>query len=148
MPSEAMPSTLAHARAGRYIFMACPWTGKGGGMFRVAEYLLQAQKSEMSPDAAELRALDTRGGRGAVYSLWVLAKALVKIVRGRASGQLVGLHVNMAERLSLFRKGAVIVLSRALGIPVVLHLHAAQLHHFYPTAQAASGPDTLGFLTA
>ena len=132
MPSEAMPSTLAHARAGRYIFMACPWTGKGGGMFRVAEYLLQAQKSEISLEAAELRALDTRGGRGAVYSLWVLAKALVKIVRGRASGQLVGLHVNMAERLSLFRKGAVIVLSRALGIPVVLHLHAAQLHHFYP----------------
>jgi glycosyltransferase involved in cell wall biosynthesis len=101
-------------------------------MFRVADYLLQAQKSEVSPEAAELRALDTRGNAGALYSLWFLAKALARIVRGRTSGQLAGVHVNMAERLSVFRKGAVIVLSRALGIPVVLHLHAAQLHHFYP----------------
>ena len=62
----------------------------------------------------------------------MLAKALVKIVRGRMSGQLVGIHVNMAERLSVVRKGAVIVLSRAIGIPVVLHLHAAELHHSYP----------------
>lgn len=101
-------------------------------MFRVADYLLQAQKNEASPGAAQLRALDTRGGASAAYSLWVLGKALGRIVRGRASGQLAGVHVNMAERLSVFRKGAVIVLSRALGVPVVLHLHAAQLHHFYP----------------
>jgi glycosyltransferase involved in cell wall biosynthesis len=131
MRSETLTNSLARARAGRYIFIACPWNGKGGGMFRVAEYLLQAQKSEIPPESAELRALDTRGAHGAIYSMWVLATALVKIVRGRASGQLVGIHVNMAERLSVFRKGAVIVLSRALGIPVVLHLHAAQLHHFY-----------------
>ena len=132
MRSETLTNTLSRARAGRYIFIACPWSGKGGGMFRVADYLLQAQKSEASPEAAELRALDTRGGKGALYSLWVLTKALTKIVRGRVNGRLAGVHVNMAERLSVFRKGAVIVLSRALGIPVVLHLHAAQLHHFYP----------------
>jgi len=98
----------------------------------VADYLLQAQKREVSPEAAELRPLDTRGSAGALHSLGILAMALVRIVRGRASGQLAGVHVNMAERLSLFRKGAVVVLSRALGVPVVLHLHAAQLHHFYP----------------
>jgi glycosyltransferase involved in cell wall biosynthesis len=132
MRSETLTNSLARARAGRYIFIACPWNGKGGGMFRVADYLLQAQKKEIPPEAAELRALDTRGGAGALYSLWILARALVRILRGRASGRLAGIHVNMAERLSVFRKGAVIVLSRALGIPVVLHLHAAQLHHFYP----------------
>jgi glycosyltransferase involved in cell wall biosynthesis len=132
MPSETLTNSMARERAGRYIFIACPWNGKGGGMFRVADYLLQAQKIEVPPEAAELRALDTRGGAGALYSLWILAQALVRIVRGRASGRLAGIHVNMAERLSVFRKGAVIVLSRALGIPVVLHLHAAQLHHFYP----------------
>jgi glycosyltransferase involved in cell wall biosynthesis len=122
---------MARERSGRYIYIACPWNGKGGGMFRVADYLLQAQKKEVPPEAAELRALDTRGSAGAVYSLWILATALTKIVRGRATGRLAGIHVNMAERLSVFRKGAVIVLSKALGIPVVLHLHAAQLHHFY-----------------
>jgi glycosyltransferase involved in cell wall biosynthesis len=132
MRSETLTNSMARARAGRYIYIACPWSAKGGGMFRVADYLLQAQQSEVPPEAAELRALDTRGSAGALYSLWILTTALMKVARGRASGQLAGIHVNMAERLSVFRKGAVIVLSRALGVPVVLHLHAAQLHHFYP----------------
>ena len=132
MQSDTITTPLARARSGRYIFIASPWTAMGGGMFRVGEYLLQAQKSDVPPEAAELRALETRGAAGALFSLWVLTTALVKIVRGRVSGQLVGVHVNMAERLSIVRKGAVIVLSRALGIPVVLHLHAAELHHTYP----------------
>ena len=132
MLSDTITNPLARARTGRYIFIASPWTAIGGGMFRIGEYLLQAQNREVPPEAAELRALETRGDAGAVFSLWVLTTALVKIVRGRMSGQLVGIHVNMAERLSVVRKGAVIVLSRLLGIPVVLHLHAAELHHSYP----------------
>ena len=132
MQSDTITTPIARAQPGRYIFIASPWTAMGGGMFRVGEYLLQAQKSEVPPEAAELRALETRGAAGALFSLWVLTTALIKIMRGRLSGQLVGVHVNMAERLSIVRKGAVIVLSRALGIPVVLHLHAAELHHSYP----------------
>ena len=132
MQSDTITTPIARAQPGRYIFIASPWTAMGGGMFRVGEYLLQAQKSEVPPEAAELRALETRGAAGALFSLWVLTTALMKIMRGRLSGQLVGVHVNMAERLSVVRKGAVIVLSRVLGIPVVLHLHAAELHHSYP----------------
>ena len=132
MQSDTITTSITRAHPGRYIFIASPWTAMGGGMFRVGEYLLQAQKSEVPPEAAELRALETRGAAGALFSLWVLTTALIKIVRGRMSGQLVGVHVNMAERLSIVRKGAVIVLSRVLGIPVVLHLHAAELHHTYP----------------
>lgn len=136
MRSESLPRTAIHEREGRYIYMACPWTPMGGGMFKVADYLIQAQASSSSlasADAAELRPLDTRGGANALYSLWVLATAITRIARGRFNGRLAGVHVNMAERLSLFRKGAVIVACRALGVPVVLHLHAAQLHHFYRT---------------
>ena len=134
MRSESLPRTAIRESEGRYIYMACPWTPMGGGMFKVADYLIQAQASSSaiaSADAAELRPLDTRGGANALYSLWVLATALARIARGRFSGRLAGVHVNMAERLSLFRKGAVIATCRALGVPVVLHLHAAQLHHFY-----------------
>jgi glycosyltransferase involved in cell wall biosynthesis len=134
MRSESLPRTAIREREGRYIYMACPWTPMGGGMFKVADYLIQAQASSSaiaSAEAAELRPLDTRGGANALYSLWVLATALARIARGRFSGRLAGVHVNMAERLSLFRKGAVIVTCRALGVPAVLHLHAAQLHHFY-----------------
>ena len=132
MQSDTISNSTPRTRPGRYIFIASPWTAMGGGMFRVGQYLLQAQKSEVPIEAAELRALETRGAAGALFSLWVLMTALMQIVRGRISGQLAGVHVNMAERLSIVRKGAVIVLSRALGIPVVLHLHAAELHHTYP----------------
>ncbi len=104
-------------------------------MRRVADYLIQSQHftndNSVHPRLAELRALDTRGPGSAASSLFYLTGALWQILKGRISGRLVGVHVNMAERLSLFRKGSVVLFSRALVLPVVLHLHAAQLHHFY-----------------
>lgn len=127
---ESVPCTAFRRHDDRYIYMACPWGPKGGGMFKVADYLIQGQSPCRSVGAAELRHLDTRGGGSATFSLLVLATALIKLVRGRISGRLCGVHVNVAERLSLFRKSAVIILSHALGMPVVLHLHA-QLHHSY-----------------
>jgi glycosyltransferase involved in cell wall biosynthesis len=134
MRSEPVSASAAAADLdsdGRYIYIACPWSPKGGGMFKVADYLIQAQSLETQAGFAELRPLDTRGGANAIYSLWMLAKAVGKLVRGRLQGKLAGVHVNMAERLSLFRKSVIIVSCRALGVPVVLHLHAAQLHQSY-----------------
>ncbi len=103
-------------------------------MFKVVDYLIQAQDASAASRMPELRALDTRGGGSALFSLWILAMALGKLVRGRLSGQLAGVHVNMAGRLSLFRKSAIVVMSRALGLPVVLHLHAQPepLYHSLP----------------
>jgi glycosyltransferase involved in cell wall biosynthesis len=125
------------ARHKRYIYIACPWTHKGGGMFKVADYLIQAQTFNAPADIAELRPLDTRGGANALYSFWVLAIALGKLLRGKLQGELAGVHVNMAERLSFFRKVVVMATCRALRVPVVLHLHAAQLHHAYRTWPSA-----------
>lgn len=120
---------------GPYIFLACPWTPVGGGMFKVADYLLQAQSGAPAASPAGsacLRPLDTRGDGSAAASLLVLARALGRLLQGRLDGRLAGVHVNMAERLSLVRKSAIVVACRALGIPVVLHLHAAQLHRAWP----------------
>ncbi|HSW20074.1 MAG TPA: glycosyltransferase family 4 protein [Ramlibacter sp.] len=114
-----------------YIYIACPWTPVGGGMFKVADYLIQSQDPRGDRRGAQLRPLDTRGAGSAPASLLVLVGALLKIARGRMSGALAGVHVNMAERLSLARKSALILTCKALGVPVVLHLHAAQLHHTY-----------------
>jgi glycosyltransferase involved in cell wall biosynthesis len=100
-------------------------------MFKVADYLIQSQTLTPSNETAKLRALDTRGGGSAVGSFWFLAVAIVRLIIGRITRDLAGVHVNMAERLSLLRKGVMIAACRALGIPVVLHLHAAELHHFY-----------------
>jgi glycosyltransferase involved in cell wall biosynthesis len=107
-------------------------------MYKVADYLIQSQ-SPRSP--AQLRPLDTRGGSNPLFSMWVLFTALLKLLQGRFSGRLAGVHVNMGERLSLFRKSVIVIACRALGIPVVLHLHA-QMFPFYrrlpPALQAVT----------
>ena len=99
-------------------------------MFKVADYLIQAQ----APDrmgSARLRPLDTRGGGSAMSSSLILVTAVLRIIFGRLGGRLAGVHVNMAERLSLFRKAVIIAACRGLGVPVVLHLHAAQFPAFF-----------------
>ncbi|MEY2619163.1 MAG: hypothetical protein RL522_2165 [Pseudomonadota bacterium] len=104
-------------------------------MFKVADYLIQSQADDgpwPAPTRARLRPLDTRGARGAAWSLAVLVLALGRLVQGRLGGRLAGVHVNMAERLSLVRKSLVVAACHALGVPVVLHLHAAQLHRAWP----------------
>lgn len=113
----------------KYIYLACPWSPIGGGMYKVADYLIQFQAVGMG--SADLRVLDTRGGGRAILSLPILVLALVKVLLGRLSGRLVGVHINMAERLSFFRKGTLVLFARLIGLPVVVHLHAAQLHHGY-----------------
>lgn len=128
--------TLARAR--RYIYIACPWTPVGGGMFKVADYLIQSQATgcDTRSPGAQLRPLDTRGARGAAWSLGVLMLALCRLAQGRLDGRLAGVHVNMAERLSLVRKSVVVATCHALGLPVTLHLHAAQLHRAWPSLPA------------
>lgn len=127
--SDTLPAAAA-GRAGRFIYIAAPYTPLGGGMYKVADYLVQSQAAQRSDDAAELRPLDSRGPRSPAYSMWVLLTALAKILRGRLGGGLAGVHVNVAERLSFVRKGSIIAWARALGLPVVLHLHA-QMQRFY-----------------
>ncbi|PPD35022.1 MAG: glycosyl transferase family 1 [Methylomonas sp.] len=114
-----------------FIYVACPLSPMGGGMFKVTEYLVQSQADDFLDGFAQLRALDTRGPGNAIISLFFVSVALIKIIAGKISGKLVGVHVNMAERLSLFRKGIIVFLCRILHIPVVLHLHAAQLPNCY-----------------
>lgn len=99
-------------------------------MFKVADYLVQTQDLKAISEA-QLKPLDTRGSGAAPLSPIVLFVALLKVLCGRLTGNLKGVHVNMAERLSLFRKGVLISFCKFWGVPVILHLHAAQLHHFY-----------------
>ena len=72
MLSESITRAVAGHVAGRYIYIACPWTPKGGGMFKVADYLIQAQNVTATNGYAELRPLDTRGDGSAAFSMLVL----------------------------------------------------------------------------
>lgn len=137
LPSDSIQIPFAtEGDGGRFIYVAAPWTPVGGGMYKVTDYLIQSQAQTAPGQAAQLRPLDTRGGGSALSSLWVTLQALTRIVRGRLSGRLAGVHVNMAERLSFLRKSVVVAVCRALGVPVIVHLHAAQLHHSYRKAPA------------
>jgi glycosyltransferase involved in cell wall biosynthesis len=136
LSTESLAASPATRHDGSFIYIACPWTPVGGGMFKVCDYLLQSQSPHPAESAARLRPLDSRGGASALFSLWVLTVALAKILWGRIQGRLAGVHVNMGPRLSLFRKGLIVVTCRALGIPVVLHLHS-QMRTFYQGLPAA-----------
>lgn len=98
-------------------------------MYKVTDYLVQSQQA--SAGHAELRPLDTRGGGHVLATLWFLPLAICRVFLGRLRGQLAGVHINMAERLSFFRKAGLVLACRAFGVPVIIHLHAAQMHHVY-----------------
>jgi len=131
LSSDSVTRPAAAERDGEFIYIACPWSPTGGGMYKVADYLIQAQAKTPSTSTAQLRALDTRGPGSALLSPWFLLVALFSLLRGRLSGRLAGVHVNMAEKLSLLRKGTVVVACRALGIPVVIHLHVMMYRYYH-----------------
>jgi glycosyltransferase involved in cell wall biosynthesis len=128
--SETLVLPAQAARKDRTIYIAVPWSPAGGGMYKVADYLIQAQAPNTPEHAAQLRPLDTRGPGSAWKSFLSLGKAMGQIARGKMSGELAGVHVNMAERLSMFRKGMIVTTCHLLRVPVVIHLHA-QTKTFY-----------------
>lgn len=125
----AVPNaTRDEAAEDRFIYIAVPWTPMGGGMYKVADYLIQSQSPH---DDDVLRPLDTRGEGSAAASLVQVFRAVRKLVKAKMARQVAGVHVNMAERLDFVRESIVLVACKLLGIPTVLHLHAAQLHHSF-----------------
>jgi glycosyltransferase involved in cell wall biosynthesis len=127
LPAEAAGEKAAAAAQGQRIYIAVPWTPMGGGMFKVADYLIQSQ-SQTDP---VLQPLDTRGEGSAAASMVQVFRAVKQLVKDKFAGRVAGVHVNMAERLDFVRESIVLAACRVLRIPTVLHLHAAQLHHSY-----------------
>ncbi|WP_156385402.1 glycosyltransferase family 4 protein [Ramlibacter sp. Leaf400] len=125
----SVPPLAGDDRDSRFIYIAVPWTPMGGGMYKVADYLIQSQPAD-GPGPV-LRPLDTRGSGNAAASLLQVARAVGKLARARFNGRVAGVHVNMAERLDFVRESIVLAACKLLGIPTVLHLHAAQLHHSF-----------------
>src|SRR3954471_11312146 len=99
--STSIPTTAVTERAAKYIYLASPWTPVCGGIYKVVDYLVQSQAAAQPSNAAQLRPLDTRSGGPAVFSAWYLLLSLAKILFGKITGRLAGVHVNVAERLSL-----------------------------------------------
>ena len=114
---------------GRLRLIAAPFGQAGGGMGRVAAYLVQEQARR--GDLAPLEALDSRGEGAAAWSALQVGRAAARIAALAVLGRVSVLHVNVAERGSVVRKGVLIGVARLFGVPVVLHLHAAQIVAFH-----------------
>ena len=130
---------MSPSKSKSVIYIASPLGAAGGGMFRVADYLIQAHEKKES--TYQVLGLDTRGNKTPIYSLWYLFRSLATILKDRLNGKLLGVHVNMAERLSVLRKGIIILFCKLIGVPTILHLHAAQFPAFYHSV-----PDCFKFL--
>ncbi len=98
-------------------------------MGRVKDYIMQS-----GGDRLRFEALDTRGDGSALWSIPLAIVAIARIWLSAILGHLALIHVNMAERGSLIRKTLVILCARAVRIPVVLHLHAAEIIRLYSSA--------------
>ena len=84
----------------------------------------------------DLKRLESRGGGHIALSPFFLALAVGQIFREAFRGRLAVVHLNLAERGSVFRKAILLAATRLVGGRVLLHLHAAQIVQFH----ASMGP--------
>jgi glycosyltransferase involved in cell wall biosynthesis len=115
------PNQLVH------VLLVAPFAASGGGMGRIMAYLAAHGAENILFEMVE-----SRGSGLAVISPWYLLRASARIVAAATGGEPSIVHVNVAERSSILRKGLLLTLARALGVPTLLHLHAAEIMQLYP----------------
>lgn len=108
------------------VLLVAPFAARGGGMGRIMAYLAAQGAEDVCFEMVE-----SRGGGAAMVSPWYLLRAATRIVIAALSGTASVVHVNMAERSSILRKGLLLMLARACGLPTLLHLHAAEIVPLY-----------------
>ncbi len=84
----------------------------------------------------DLKPLESRGGRHIAASPLFLTAAIGRIFLEAARGRLAVVHLNLAERGSVYRKAALLAATKLAGGRALLHLHAAQIVQFH----ASMGP--------
>ncbi|MEJ1158838.1 glycosyltransferase family 4 protein [Prosthecomicrobium sp. N25] len=109
--------------------MVAPDGQSGGGMGRVKDYIVQHGAGRYA--GLRIVPLVTRDDGGFVRSLLLTLRAIALIWAARFTGRLGLVHVNFGDKASAARKGAVVLATRLVGGPALLHLHAVELHHAY-----------------
>ncbi|WP_428489959.1 glycosyltransferase family 4 protein [Rhodopila sp.] len=113
----------------RTVFLACPYGQVGGGMGSIMAYLASMQQDPTG--RFDFKRLETRGGGHIALSPLFLALAVARIWLEASRGRLAVVHLNLAERGSVFRKAVLLAATRLVGGRVLLHLHAAQIMQFH-----------------
>lgn len=110
------------------VLLASPYGAPGGGMGRIADTLADEAVRRDLP--VRIERLETRGA-SLWRTPWVMTRAIARLVVAHRIEPALLLHLHVAERGSVLRKGLLLLLARALRRPVLLHLHAAQIVTFY-----------------
>ncbi|HEY0183086.1 MAG TPA: glycosyltransferase family 4 protein [Rhodopila sp.] len=113
----------------RTVFLACPYGQVGGGMGSIMAYLASMRRDPSG--RFELKRLESRGGGHIALSPFFLLAAVGRIFLEASRGRLAVVHLNLAERGSVFRKAILLAATRLAGGGVLLHLHAAQIVQFH-----------------
>jgi glycosyltransferase involved in cell wall biosynthesis len=79
----------------------------------------------------DLKPLESRGGGHLALSPFFLALAVGRIFLEAFRGRLAVVHLNLAERGSVYRKAVLLAATKLVGGRVLLHLHAAQIVQFH-----------------
>ena len=112
------------------VCILCPGgTEAAGGIGRFVGNLMSAVASRHPH--VEMRFVDTRGSYHIAFSPLFFSWALLRLLAVGLTGRVSIIHVNVASRGSTVRKFFVVATATALGVPVVLHLHAAIFEDFY-----------------
>ena len=119
----------------RTVFLACPYGQIGGGMGSIMAYLASLERDPSG--RFDLKRLESRGGGHIVLSPMFLAGAMGRILVEGIRGKLAVVHLNLAERGSVYRKAALIAATKLAGGRVLLHLHAAQIVQFHGAMNGA-----------
>ena len=105
-------------------------THAAGGIGQLTAYLLEAWRA--APRFYYRRGLiDTRGSGGRLAGVAAFAGACARLALLRGTGRLVLVHANMSTRGSAVRKCLLCRAAQSAGVPVVMHMHGADLHEFY-----------------
>jgi len=107
------------------------WTRQGGieSYARAVVLWLRARRPDLSVDL-----VDSRGEGGPVTWPLRLLPAMARLTLDGLRGRAAVAHINMSERSSVVRKGAMVLAARLGGLRVVLHHHGADLIPWYEGA--------------
>lgn len=130
MTGSRPPGQGSDAGIGGLVLIVTPGgLGEHGGMGRIVSNITRHwQETDSGP---RYRVIDPWGPRFLPLAPFYLVRALAQVAWRALREPVALMHIHMAARGSVVRKALVLLLGKALGIPVLLHLHAGNFEAFY-----------------